>query len=84
MSNGIPAGYGSWNHRVVDMSTENDGDPLVELREVFYDRNGIPVGHGGPSVMSETMEGLREVVDRMKEALDQPVLTPEDFRGEVK
>ena len=70
-----------WNHRVVDMSTENDGDPLVELREVFYDRNGIPVGHGGPSVMSETMEGLREVVDRMKKAIDQPVLTPEDFKG---
>jgi len=31
--------------------------------------------------MSETMEGLREVIDRMKEALDQPVLTPEDFKG---
>jgi len=66
------------------MSTENDGDPLVGLREVFYDRNGIPVGHGGPSVVSETMEGLREVVDRMKKAIDQPVLKPEDFKGKVK
>jgi len=70
-----------WNHRVVDMTSENEGDPLVELREVFYDRDGIPVGHGELSIMSETMEGLREVVDRMKEALDQPVLTPEDFKG---
>ena len=70
-----------WNHRVVDMTSENEGDPLVELREVFYDRDGIPVGHGGPSVMSETMEGLREVVDRMKKAIDQPVLKPEDFKG---
>jgi len=70
-----------WNHRVVDMTSENEGDPLVELREVFYDRDGIPVGHGELSIMSETMEGLREVIDRMKEALDQPVLTPEDFKG---
>ena len=75
--------YGSWNHRVVDMTAENEGDPLFEIREVFYNRDGIPVGHGGPSVMSETMEGLREVVDRMKEALERPVLKPEDFfRGE--
>lgn len=73
--------YGSWNHRVVDMTAENDGDPLFELREVFYDQDGVPVGHGGPSVMSETMEGLAKVLDRMKEALEQPVLKPEDFRG---
>jgi len=73
-----------WNHRVVDMSAENDGEPLFAIREVHYEDNGMPTGHGEPFVMSETMEGLREVVDRMKEALDQPVLTPEDFRGEVK
>lgn len=72
--------YGSWNHRVVDMTAENDGDPLFELREVYYNREGVPVGHGGPSVMSETMEGLTTVVDRMREALAQPVLTPEDFK----
>ena len=73
-----------WNHRVVDMSAKNDGEPLFAIREVHYEDNGMPTGHGEPFVMSETMEGLREVVDRMKEALDQPVLTPEDFRGEVK
>jgi hypothetical protein len=62
------------------MTSENEGDPLFEICEVFYDRDGIPVGHGGLSVMSETIEGLREVADRMKEALDQPVLTPKDFK----
>jgi hypothetical protein len=74
---------GSWNHRVIDVTVENEGDPLFELREVYY-IDGAPIGHGEPSVMSETMEGLVEVIDRMKEALERPVLKPEDFRGEVR
>jgi hypothetical protein len=73
-----------WNHRVVDMSAENDGEPLFAIREVHYEDNGMPTGHGEPSVMSESMEGLNWVLDQMKAALDQPVLTPEDFKGEVK
>ena len=74
----------SWNHRVVDMTAENDGDPLFAIREVFYNEEDTPTGHGEPFVMSETMEGLAETLDRMKEALKEPVLKPEDFRGEVK
>ena len=71
-----------WNHRVVDMTAENEGDPLFEIREVHYE-GGKPVGHCEPSVMSETIEGLVETLDRMKEALKEPVLKePEDFRGE--
>jgi hypothetical protein len=73
----------SWNHRVVDMTAENEGDPLFAIREVHYE-GGMPTGHGEPFVMSETMEGLAETLDRMKEALKEPVLKPEDFRGEVK
>ena len=72
-------GYGSWNHRVVVMTEENDGDPLFEVREVFYNDDGVPIGHGEPSVMSDTMEGLSWVIDQMKKALDQPVLKPQDF-----
>ena len=73
-----------WNHRVVDMSAENDGEPLFAIREVHYEDNGMPTGHGEPFVMSETMEGLAETLDRMKEALKEPVLKPEDFKGEAK
>lgn len=73
-----------WNHRVVDLTAENEGDPLFAIREVHYEDNGMPTGHGEPFVMSETMEGLAETLDRMKEALMEPVLKPEDFRGEVK
>jgi hypothetical protein len=27
----------TWNHRVVDMTEENDGEPLFAIREVFYE-----------------------------------------------
>jgi hypothetical protein len=68
-----------WNRRVVDMTAENGGEPLFAIREVFYNDDGVPIGHGEPSVMSETMEGLAKLLDRLQEALAQPVLKPEDF-----
>ena len=71
----------NWNHRVVDLTAENEGDPLFAIREVHYEE-GMPTGHGEPFVMSESMEGLAETLDQMKEALKEPVLKPEDFRGE--
>ena len=73
-----------WNHRVVDLTSENEGEPLFAIREVYYEDNGMPTRHGEPSVMSETKEGLNWVLDQMKAALDQPVLKPEDFRGEKR
>jgi hypothetical protein len=71
--------YAYWNRRVVDMTAENGGEPLFAIREVFYNDDEVPIGHGEPSVMSDTMEGLSWVIDQMKKALDQPVLKPEDF-----
>lgn len=67
-----------WNHRVVDMTDENDGDPLFAVREVYYHDNA-PAGHCEPSVMSDTKEGLKRVLEQMTEALDQPVLKSQDF-----
>ena len=73
-----------WNHRVVDLTAENEGDELFAIREVFYNDDGAPVGYIEPSIVSETMEGLTKVLDRMKEALTQPVLKPEDFKGDMR
>jgi hypothetical protein len=61
------------------MTAENDGEPLFALREVFYNQDGMPIGHGEPSVMSETMDGLAKLLDHMREALAQPALKPQDF-----
>jgi len=66
------------------MTAGNEGEPLFSIQEVYYEDNGMPTGHGEPSLMSESIEGLNWVLDLMKKAIDQPVLTPEDFRGDVK
>ena len=69
-----------WNHRVVDMTAENGGEPLFAIREVFYNDDGVPIWHGEPSVMSDTMDGLEwGCIGEMRDALKHPVLKPEDF-----
>jgi hypothetical protein len=42
-----------WNHRVVDMTAENGGEPLFAIREVFYNDDGVPTSHGEPNAVSE-------------------------------
>ena len=69
-----------WNHRVVDMTEANGGEPLFALREVFYDDDDVPTSHGEPSVMSEDMEGLEWFIGEMQCALKQPILKPDDFK----
>jgi hypothetical protein len=68
-------------HRVVDMTEENDGEPLFAIREVFY-RNGRPASHGEPNAVSEDMEGLEWCIGEMRDALKQPILKLNDFKGE--
>jgi predicted RNase H-like HicB family nuclease len=74
----------SWNYRVIKIY-----DPTVEqwleIHETQYDDAGNPQSysrkvdkHAG-EVGSETVDGLRWVLDRMREALDKPILTAEDF-----
>jgi hypothetical protein len=71
----------TWNHRVVDMTEENDEEPLFAIREVFY-RNGRPASHGEPNAVSEDMEGLEWCIGEMRDALKQPILKLNDFKGE--
>jgi hypothetical protein len=71
----------TWNHRVVDMTEENNGEPLFAIREVFY-RNGRPASHGEPNAVSEDMEGLEWCIGEMRDALKQPILKLNDFKGE--
>jgi hypothetical protein len=43
-----------WNHRVVDMTAENGGEPLFAIREVFYNDDGVPTSHGEPNALCQT------------------------------
>lgn len=75
----------TWNYRVV-MWDEDDADQdfMLEIREVFYDVDGVPYAHGMATAMSENIEGLHEVLDMMRLAFTKDVLHyPEDFVGDV-
>jgi hypothetical protein len=72
----------TWNHRVVDMTEENNGEPLFAIREVFYTMTAVPTSHGEPNAVSEDMEGLEWCIGEMRDALKQPILKLNDFKGE--
>jgi hypothetical protein len=69
-----------WNHRVLDLTEENDGEPLYAIKEVHYDENDKPTGYGEPSIVSEDLNELKWVVARLGEALTQPILKAKDFK----
>jgi hypothetical protein len=74
-----------WNLRVVvvyepENKSESD-EPLMEVCEVFYNEKNEPCGYSQTSAMSETLEGLTQHLERMKDALALPVLRQSDFIG---
>lgn len=74
----------SWNYRVIAHKEEPPGEDWMGIHEVYYadDTDDHPmtytIEHIG--VMStDGVAGLEWVLDRMREAIAKPILTPEDF-----
>jgi hypothetical protein len=61
----------TWNHRVVKM---DDEEGTLLLAEVVYDEDGNPLGYHEPFMSSDTIEGLQELITRLSDALEEPVL----------
>ena len=71
-----------WNHRVVRSVFE--GEPWLEIQEVYYNEKGEPSAYCDACLGSEDMEGIREQLERMTECLAQPILNAEtDFTGSL-
>ena len=70
-----------WNHRLVNMPSENGGEPWIVLQEVHYE-DGKPTGYGDPCCGSETLEGAKQVCAWFAEAANKPVLHEDDFNSE--
>ena len=68
-----------WNLRIVQ-TTNTDGT-WYEIREVYYDDEGIPFGHSNATVLSEEIDDMKWYIDHMKEAFTLPVLFPDSFVG---
>jgi hypothetical protein len=71
-----------WNHRVIEFVDEY-GDKWFSIQEVHYDENDKPTGYCDAFIGSETLEGLKEAVARMQEAIAHPILKAEDFKGDA-
>ena len=66
----------TWNLRLVEMVEEEcQDDPCVEIREVYYDQLGKPLGHTRATVSGESVEEVRRYLTWALEALDKPILT---------
>jgi hypothetical protein len=68
-----------WNHRVL---AHKDGDEMYfQIHEVYYDKDGKPDSYtaNGVSVGHESLDGIKWVLDKMKECLDKPILSVENF-----
>ena len=66
----------TWNLRLVQMSNDECLDEeYIEIREVFYDNLGKPLGHTRATAGGENAEEVRRYLTWALEALDKPVLT---------
>lgn len=72
----------SWNYRVVRFKGENlisDTGEYYEIKEVFYDPSGKPVGYSDATCGADTYDGLFKVMGMMQSAHAKPVLDEADF-----
>jgi hypothetical protein len=62
-----------WNYRVIK-EKEND-EEWLEVREVYYDQLGKPMGHCTATVGGETLGELETILEMMRKSLEKPILT---------
>lgn len=68
----------SWNYRVVEFEGA-EGDKYFEIKEVFYDTSGKPVGYSDAVCGADTYEGLFKCMSMMQAAHAKPVLDEAEF-----
>jgi hypothetical protein len=69
----------SWNYRV--LRKNYNGAEYFEIHEVYYDSNGKPDSctERAISPMGDTVEELKNEIEKIKKSFDLPVLNYEDF-----
>ena len=74
----------TWNLRLVQMSNDECLDDFyVEIREVYYDQLGKPLGHCRATAGGEDAEEIKQYLTWALEALDKPVLTFGESNGNI-
>jgi hypothetical protein len=66
----------TWNLRLVSMEDEDfPEEPYVEIREVYYDQIGKPLGHCLAAMGGKDIAEIKQYLLWAIEALDKPVVT---------
>jgi len=73
----------SWNYRIVRFKDEpesySETREYYEIKEVFYDTDGKPVGYSNATLSADTYDGLFKIAGMMQSAHAKPVLDEEEF-----
>ena len=70
----------TWNYRVVRFKTDNEETgEYYEIKEVFYDTYGNPVGYSDATCGSDTYDGLFKVMGMMQSAHAKITLNEEEI-----
>ena len=69
----------SWNYRVVRFTEIVGDEEFYEIKEVFYDNSGKPVGYSDANCGADTYEGLFKCMSMMQSAHAKPVIDESEF-----
>jgi hypothetical protein len=64
-----------WNYRVVKNVDEVTKEEYFNVKEVYYDTVGTPMGFCDSDVGGESLQSIRITLELMSAALDKPILT---------
>jgi len=71
----------TWNVRLMKMYDEPD-EVYFEMREVFYNEMGKPLGHTAAIVGGQNIDEIKHYIGFMNEALTRHILDEKNFGGE--
>jgi hypothetical protein len=67
-----------WDNRVI-RHVDTWGDITYLFAEVTYDENDKPDAYTTVCMVSESLDGMHLILDRLRTALTQPILEASDF-----
>ena len=70
-----------WNYRVIKTTNEVTKEESLEIREVYYNGLGKPMGHCPAIIGGSTLVELKSVIDIISEALNKPPIKVTDFKS---
>ena len=69
----------TWNYRLLDRSHKNNGEPWVEIVEVYYENDKL-LGFSEPNINAETKEEVISILQTIiKDISKENVLKISDF-----